>query len=87
MNESSETNDKNCENCENVENDKKDSDVNKEQNRNKEKYVLNYKRVTVWSRKPGIYWRFNTLQEAWDFINKDEKLKDNFTMEVVTCRI
>lgn len=50
------------------------------------KFVLNYKRVTVWSRNPDLYWQFNTLDEAWNFINK-ENLKDNFTLECVTCRI
>ena len=51
------------------------------------KFILNYKRVTVWGRDPGIYWTFNTIDEAMGFINKDEKLKDNFTLEVVTCKV
>ena len=52
------------------------------------KFVLNYKRVTVWGRKsPDLYWQFNTLDEALNFINKDEKLKDNFTLEVVSCKV
>ena len=51
------------------------------------KFILNYKRVTVWGRDPNLYWTFNTIYEAMDFINKDEKLKDNFTLECVTCRV
>ena len=51
------------------------------------KFVLNYKRVTVWSRNPDLYWQFNTLDEALNFINKDEKLKENFTLEVVSCKV
>lgn len=51
------------------------------------KFILNYKRVTVWGRDPNLYWTFNTIYEAWDFVNKDEKLKDNFTIECVTCKV
>lgn len=50
------------------------------------KFILNYKRVTVWSRDPNIYWTFDTIEDAMYFINK-ENLMDNFTMEVVTCKV
>ena len=50
------------------------------------KFILNFKRVTVWSRNPDIYWTFNTIDEAMDFVKK-EKLIDNCTMEVVTCKV
>ena len=50
------------------------------------KFILNYKKVTVWSRNPDIYWTFNTIDEAMDFVKK-EKLIDNFTLEVVTCKV
>ena len=51
------------------------------------KFILNYKRVTVWGRDPNIYWTFQTIDEALNFINKDEKLKENFTLEVVSCKV
>lgn len=51
------------------------------------KFILNYKRVTVWSRDPNIYWTFDTIEDAMYFVNKDEKLKENFTLEVVTCKV
>lgn len=51
------------------------------------KFILNYKRVTVWGRNPNLYWQFNTLDEALDFVKKDKKLLDNFTLEVVTCKV
>ena len=50
------------------------------------KFILYYKKVTVWSRNPDIYWTFNTIDEAMDFVKK-EKLIDNFTLEVVTCKV
>lgn len=88
-NENYESNDENCENCENIE---KDSGVNKE---NKEKFIINYRRVTVWPRNKNMYGRFhgtasldfNNLDEALQFIKNDEKLKENFTLECVTYRI
>ena len=52
----------------------------------KGKFILNFKRVTVWSRNPDIYWTFNTIDEAMDFVKK-EKLIDNFTLEVISCRV
>lgn len=51
------------------------------------KFILNYKRVTVWGRDPNVYWTFGTIYEALDFVKKDKKLLDNFTLEVVTCKV
>ena len=48
--------------------------------------VCNYKRVTVWGKPNYVHWDFHTLEEALDLINKDERLKDNFCLECVTCK-